>query len=389
MGIFKLNQEIVIVTVISQKGLPYNLIGRKKAFTLNQEAGSLTLPWLENLVAEQARKVSADGIFKVASLHNPNKPEEMAEIMVEPYLPPRDLIILGGGHIALPLATVGRLLGYHVTVFDDRPEFVSFERVPAADRGVSCDFEYIEEQLDFGPRSSVIIVTRGHLHDLQCLQKIIKYPVAYIGMVGSRRKVNMVKEELLAQGFDRRLIDSVHMPIGLDIGAQTPEEVAVSIAAELVKVRRGGSALSLKSVGSKKQKSLNSGEMPGAVDLEILQKAVKAACDGVPAAMATIVKSKGSTPRKAGARMLVYGDGRICGTIGGGSGEHEIKTHALNVMNDYAQVLHKVSMDNEKAAAEGMICGGSMEVFIEPVSAFGRIINGGESSELFWAVGSN
>jgi len=204
---------------------------------------------------------------------------------------------------------------------------------------------------------------------------VLKHNVAYIGMIGSRRKVNMAKEELLAHGFDRRLIDSVHMPVGLDIGAQTPEEIAVSIGAELIKVRRGGSALSLKEGCTTGEKRLDTGEMPKAADLDILQKAVKAACDNVPAAMATIVRTKGSTPRKAGARMLVYGDGRICGTIGGGSGEFEIRMQALNVINDFVPVLHVIAMDAEKAAGEGMICGGSMEVFIEPVRALAGIFH--------------
>ncbi|NLI12057.1 XdhC/CoxI family protein [Pelotomaculum propionicicum] len=375
MGIFNLRREIVVVTVISHTSLPSNLVGRKKAFTLREEAGDLRPPWLENQVASHARQVLDGGMFKVVSLHNPFKPEEKATVMIEPYLPPCDLIILGGGHIALPLASVGRLLGYHVTVVDDRPEFIAAERVPSADRGVFCSFDHIEEHIDFGPGSSVVIVTRGHLHDLDCLRKVLKHNVAYIGMIGSRRKVNMAKEELLAQGFDRRLIDSVHMPVGLDIGAQTPEEIAVSIGAELIKVRRGGSALSLKEGCTTGEKRLDTGEMPKAADLDILQKAVKAACDNVPAAMATIVRTKGSTPRKAGARMLVYGDGRICGTIGGGSGEFEIRMQALNVINDFVPVLHVIAMDAEKAAGEGMICGGSMEVFIEPVRALAGIFH--------------
>ena len=375
MGIFNLRREIVVVTVISHTSLPSNLVGRKKAFTLREEAGDLRPPWLENQVASHARQVLDGGMFKVVSLHNPFKPEEKATVMIEPYLPPCDLIILGGGHIALPLASVGRLLGYHVTVVDDRPEFIAAERVPSADRGVFCSFDHIEEHIDFGPGSSVVIVTRGHLHDLDCLRKVLKHNLAYIGMIGSRRKVNMAKEELLAHGFDRRLIDSVHMPVGLDIGAQTPEEIAVSIGAELIKVRRGGSALSLKEGCTTGEKRLDTGEMPKAADLDILQKAVKAACDNVPAAMATIVRTKGSTPRKAGARMLVYGDGRICGTIGGGSGEFEIRMQALNVINDFVPVLHVIAMDAEKAAGEGMICGGSMEVFIEPVRALAGIFH--------------
>ncbi len=389
MGLFNLRQDLVMVTVIGQSGLSRNLSGRKKAFTLHEEAGDLPLNWLGNQVADQARKALASGQFKLANLHNPVRPEEKATVMIEPYLPPCDLFILGGGHIALPLAVAGQLLGYHVTVVDDRPEFVSAGRFPAADRGVFCSFDYIEEHLDFGPRSSVIIVTRGHLHDLDCLRKVMKHPVSYIGMIGSRRKVNMIKKELLEQGFDQQLIDSVHMPIGLDIGAQTPEEIAVSIAAELIKVRRGGSALSLKEGSISNEKQLNTGEIPKAADLDILRKAVKAACGNVPAAMATIVRTKGSTPRKAGARMLVYGDGHICGTIGGGSGEFEIRMQALNVINDRVPGLHIISMDAEEAAGEGMICGGSMEVFVEPVSALAGIFNGGETLEQRRAVGSS
>ncbi len=389
MGIFDLRREIVVATVISRAGLPYNLVGRKKAFAPREEAGDLRLAWLENQVSAQARQVLGGGTFKVVSLYNPFKPEEKATVMIECYLPPCDLIILGGGHIALPLAAVGQLLSYHVTVVDDRPEFISAERVPAADRGVFCSFDHIEEHIDFGPGSSVVIVTRGHLHDLDCLRKVLRHNVAYVGMIGSRRKVNMAKEELLGQGFERRLIDSVHMPVGLDIGAQTPEEIAVSIAAELIKTRRGGSELSLKNGGRASERIINTAEMPKAADLDILRKAVRAACGNVPAAMATVVRTIGSTPRKAGARMLVYGDGRVCGTIGGGSGEFEIRMQALNVINDFIPVLHVISMDAEKAAGEGMICGGSMEVFIEPVRALAGIFRGGETLERRRAVGSN
>lgn len=202
---------------------------QEKAFTIDEEAGSLGLMWLDTQAAVQAGKVLASGQFKVVSLHNPVRPDERAEVIVEPYFPPCELIILGGGHIAQPLAAAGSLLGYHVTVFDDRPEFVSFEHVPAADRGVSSSFEYIEENLDFGPRSSVIIVTRGHQHDLECLQKVLKHPVAYIGMVGSSRKVGMIKEGLMHQGFDRPLVDSIYMPVGLDIGASKPRRKLLSV----------------------------------------------------------------------------------------------------------------------------------------------------------------
>ncbi len=373
--------ESTIVTVIAAENLPGKLIGQKKVFTPKGtgKQGDLQIPWLEEQIAEKIRQNQNHLTFAVTNLTNPVRPEQSVTVMVDPYQALQELIILGGGHIAVPLVKIGRLLGYRVTVIDDRPEFVSTERFGDADRTICCDFDDLEKVLVLGPGSSVIIVTRGHKHDLDCLRKVIKYPLAYLGMIGSRRKVELARQKLIEENFAEEVINRVHMPLGLDIGAQTPAEIAVSIAAEMIKERRGGSAQSLKTGCSKATDKNTACELPTATDRQALQEAIAAAHENTPAALATIIKTSGSTPRKAGARMLVYGDGRTLGTIGGGLGESEVSRTALEVIDKTTPRLHKISMNADLAAKDGMVCGGMMEVFIEPANTYNQIINGGET----------
>lgn len=375
-----LQQGKTIITVIGQEGLSQSLLGAKAVLATEglEEKGSLGLPWLEEQAAQLVRSNRPDGMFTIANLINPARPEQSATVMIDPYLAPPELIILGGGHIALPLANIGSLLGYQVTVVDDRPDFISPERFAGAYKSICCSFDDIEKVLRLGPASSVVIVTRGHLHDLDCLRRVIRYPLAYLGMIGSRRKIKMIRRQLLEDEVAMEKIEKVRMPIGLDIGAQTPAEIAVCIAAEMIKDRRGGSADSLVQGRAQKVAHPNDCELPSIADKEALHKAISAAWENTPAALATIVRTKGSTPRKAGARMLIYRDGRILGTIGGGCGESEVRLQALNVIDDKLPRVHKVSLTADIAAAEGMACGGTMEVFIEPVISFVKVFDGGE-----------
>jgi xanthine dehydrogenase accessory factor len=381
MGI-SLQQGAAIVTVIGTENLSQELLGQKKIFKYDGEvqAGNLELPWLEKQMAQTVKENLSSGMFGLATLSNPDKPEQKATVMVDPYLPPHELIILGAGHIAVPLAKIGKILGYQVTVVDDRRDFVSKERFPEADKVICCDFNDIEKRLTLGPVSSVVIVTRGHQHDQECLRRLIKYPLAYLGMIGSRRKIILIRQQLIEEGVAAEKLDQVHMPIGLDVGAQTPGEVAVSIAAELLKERRGGSAGSLKDHSPKRTAGANNVEILSSADREVLQKTITAG-DKTPAALAILVKTQGSTPRKAGARMLVYGDGRTLGTIGGGCGESEVRLAALSVIDENLPRKHKVSLSADTAALEGMVCGGTMEVFIEPVGTYQKALDGGEKIE--------
>ncbi|MFZ3172915.1 MAG: XdhC family protein [Carboxydocellales bacterium] len=179
-------------------------------------------------------------------------PSGDVQLFLEPAPTPVDLLILGGGHIALPLATMANLLGYQVTVVDDRPAFANRSRFPNAKEVICNDFGCAVQQLAVSPKTFVVIVTRGHRHDKVCLQGLITRPSAYIGMIGSRRRVKALIKELAAEGIASEYLQKLHSPIGLDIAAETPEEIAVGILAELIKVHRGGHAqsLSLQKVGA-------------------------------------------------------------------------------------------------------------------------------------------
>jgi xanthine dehydrogenase accessory factor len=166
---------------------------------------------------------------------------EGGRVFLDVMTPGTHLLICGAGHIALPLARFGRELGFRVTVLDDRPDFAHADRFPGC-RVVAQDFAGALGAMSLGPEDYVVVITRGHEHDVDCLTQVLGQPVAYVGMIGSRRRVRFVFQGLETQGHLREQLDRVFSPIGLPIGAESPEEIALSIAAELVLVRRKGAA---------------------------------------------------------------------------------------------------------------------------------------------------
>ncbi len=160
------------------------------------------------------------------------------EIFVEPILPPADLYIFGAGHVAASLYQVARIAGFDVTVIDDRETYANRERFPEAHQVIAEDFEKAMAQVTPNESSYVVIVTRGHRDDMRMLRWAVQTPARYIGMIGSRRKTISIFKELQQEGLPAHLFDRVNAPIGLDIGAITPEEIAVSITAELIASRR-------------------------------------------------------------------------------------------------------------------------------------------------------
>lgn len=180
------------------------------------------------------------------------------EIFFAPIFPSQRLIVLGGGHIAIPLAQMGKLLNFEVTVIDDRPSFANPGRFPEADVVVCQDFKGALRELEIDNNTYVIIVTRGHRYDQTCLEELLNKPqAAYLGMIGSRRKVATIMSNLQEEGYRQDLLDRVYTPIGLDIGAQSPEEIAVSIMAEIIMVNRYGFSQGLKNQCAKKNKNNN------------------------------------------------------------------------------------------------------------------------------------
>jgi xanthine dehydrogenase accessory factor len=170
-------------------------------------------------------------------------PDGAGTAYLEPILPRPTLLIAGAGHVGAALAQFAARIGFSVAVVDDRPSFANPERLPDADQVIVDDIVAGVRRFPKTPQTYVVIVTRGHRNDAVVLREVIDAPVAYIGMIGSRRKVLTIFNEFMAEGLATpERLARVHAPIGLDIGALSVEEIAVSIAAELIAVRRKGSS---------------------------------------------------------------------------------------------------------------------------------------------------
>ena len=156
-----------------------------------------------------------------------------------PFKPDANAILFGAGHIGKALCPLLKTLSFNVTVVDDRADYVTRERFPDADRLIVCDFGDFRKEIEPGPEDYIIIMTSGHKHDLTVESQVLRTQHKYVGMVGSKRKIATANERLRELGISEDMIRFVHTPVGLDIGAITPEEIAVSIAAEIVAVRHG------------------------------------------------------------------------------------------------------------------------------------------------------
>jgi xanthine dehydrogenase accessory factor len=166
------------------------------------------------------------------------------EVFVEPVLPPALLYVFGAGHVAFSLCQAAAGAGFDVSVVDDRSSYATKERFPAAREVLALDFEEATKKVDPNESSYIVIVTRGHRDDMRILRWAVQTRARYVGMIGSKRKVIEIFKTLQKEGLPAHLFDRVHAPVGLDIGAITPEEIAVAIAAELIANRRhAGSAL--------------------------------------------------------------------------------------------------------------------------------------------------
>ena len=160
------------------------------------------------------------------------------DIFVEPVLPPALLYVFGAGHVAINLYKIARNSGFDVTVVDDRETYANRERFPDAKEVIAEDFDKAMARLTPTESSYLVIVTRGHRDDMRILRWAVQTPARYIGMIGSRRKTITIFQELTQEGLAPELFERVHAPVGLDIGAITPEEIAVAITAELIAARR-------------------------------------------------------------------------------------------------------------------------------------------------------
>jgi xanthine dehydrogenase accessory factor len=168
------------------------------------------------------------------------------QVFFEVMLAPPKLIVVGAGHIAVPLVQIAKVLEFHVTVIDDRLLYANRERFPAADEVLVGDMAQMLKEMTITQSCYIVLITRGHKYDEPCLRQILHSKAKYIGMIGSRRRIKACFQRFRDQEkIAEEVIERVYAPIGLDIATETPAEIALSILAEVVKVRRGGNAASL------------------------------------------------------------------------------------------------------------------------------------------------
>lgn len=270
----------------------------------------------------------------------------------EPVLPQERLIVLGGGHIALPVCQFGAGCGFTVCVVDDRPDFANHSRFPEAAEVICDSFENGIRRLAVTPFDYVVVITRGHRHDADCLRALLPGVMpAYLGMIGSRRRTKGLLEMLREEGFDPERLARICTPIGLDIGAVTPGEIAVSILSEVIAYKR------LPEHGDP-GRTCNDSD----VELSTLRYLAE---NREPKAVVTVIETKGSTPRGAGAKMAVSPLGQVTGSIGGGCSEAAVIQDALRIIGTGRYKLVDIDLTGEVAESDGMVCGGTMRVLVE------------------------
>ena len=270
----------------------------------------------------------------------------------EPIMPQERLLVLGGGHIALPVCEFAAKCGFEVTVVDDRPDFANRSRFPDAKEVICDSFENGIMQFSVTPFDYVVVITRGHRHDADCLRVLLpgEQP-AYLGMIGSRRRTKGLLEMLKEEGFDPDRLQKICTPIGLDIGAITPVEIAVSILSEVIAYKR-------------KPEHGAAGRCCADSDLELSTLAYLAE-NHDPKAIVTVIETKGSTPRGTGAKMAVSPLGKVTGSIGGGCSEAAVIQDAVRIIGTGRYKLVDIDLTGEVAESDGMVCGGTMLVLVE------------------------
>lgn len=176
-----------------------------------------------------------EGLLKVVDLEVGGV---VQKVFLESICPEPTLYLFGGGHVSFAIAQIAHSVGFRIVVVDDRPMFANRERFPMASETLTLDMDTALDHLEIDELSYIVAVTRGHQHDKPIIRQAVQTHANYIGMIGSRRKTALMWKDLEAEGIERALLDQVYAPIGLDIGADTPEEIAVSVMAQLVQIRR-------------------------------------------------------------------------------------------------------------------------------------------------------
>jgi xanthine dehydrogenase accessory factor len=240
-------ERVALATIVQSKGSTPRATGAKMLVFLDgAPKGTIGGGEMEGQVIKEALAVLKSGQPRL--LHYSFREVEEGgvgicggenDVFIDVLGPPRQLLIVGAGHVGQAVAELGCFLGLDCIVMDHRAEFANSERFPRARQILLDDVVKSLGEYPINQQTYIVIVTRGHVQDIEALSAVIHCPAAYIGMIGSRRKTERVFEVMRAQGVEQALLNKVHAPIGLDIGAETPEEIAVSIAGQIIALMHG------------------------------------------------------------------------------------------------------------------------------------------------------
>jgi len=244
------NQSVSLATIISNTA--YDLVKEHSKMLVRKDGsvvGTLGGGRIEEEVRTEAHKILGQDLLKIMDFTLNEEeaknlkavPGTLLKVFIESLLAQPVLYLFGGGHVSLQIAKVAKLAGFKLVVIEDRPAFGNKERFPEADEIIIDDFSTVAKKLEFNESSYIVAVTRGHQHDEKIIEQVVWKPAKFIGMIGSKRKIRIMWDKLHAKGIPMELLEQVHAPLGIDIGADNPEEIAISIVAELIQVRRGGS----------------------------------------------------------------------------------------------------------------------------------------------------
>jgi xanthine dehydrogenase accessory factor len=245
-GLRRRGEKAVLATIVSTRGSAPRKEGSKMLVLPDGKIiGTIGGGAIEHQAMKEALKLIAGTETKLAhfELTNADASKEgmtcggIVDVFLEPIKPFPTLIVFGGGHISFSIAKLGKMLDFRVIILDDRPEFANPERFPEVDETIAGDMVAAKDKLNINSSSYIVIVTRGHQNDSSVLEWVAKTQAGYIGMIGSKRKIKMVFENLMTKGVTQAELDKVHSPIGLAIGAETPEEIAVAIMAEIIQIK--------------------------------------------------------------------------------------------------------------------------------------------------------
>jgi xanthine dehydrogenase accessory factor len=248
VNIISRGERAVLATVISVEGSAPRGSGAKMLIKQDDTSvGSVGGGDLEEQVRKKAHEVLDTGQQDILHFDLSGNSEDTTmicggetDVLLEPIQPLETLYIFGAGHISQNTTAIAKMLGFHVVVIDYRPDYNNRENFPNADTLVVEDFEKAFTHLQVDPGGYIVICTHGHAFDAECLQFAVGTNAKYIGMIGSKKKVKETKERLIKNGVAPDKLDQVYAPIGLEIEAETPEEIAVSIISQIIKVKRGG-----------------------------------------------------------------------------------------------------------------------------------------------------